>query len=109
MTAGRSLRTSLPTAGAKLTHQTSARFIGYVSNGRLGPVQRLGFARFLPRHLPVRDLQILANDVGPDEGLDELANSSPTDDRVQTVVDAFVHSDRQLFVHCQPPETRVSA
>src|SRR5437764_15424156 len=82
MTAGRSLRTSPPTAGSKWTHQTSARFIGHVSNGGLGPVQRLPFAPFLPGHLLVSSLQVLSDDVGPYERLDEAANAASTIDQV---------------------------
>src|SRR5438132_455192 len=93
MTAGRSLRTSPPTAGSKLTHQTSARFIGQISDGCFGPLQRLCFACFLPGHRFVSDLQIFTNDVGADEGLDELADAPPTDDGAQPVVDALVNSD----------------
>src|SRR5262249_12343455 len=99
MTAGRSLCTSPPTAGAKMTHQTSRRFTGHVSYSGLGPVQRLGFARFLLGHLLVRDLQVLADDVGSDEGFDKLANASATDDAVQSVVDALVNGNGQLLLH----------
>src|SRR5689334_21469936 len=99
MTAGRSLRTSRPTADSELIDKTSPRFIGHVSYGRLGLFECFGFARFLLGHLPVRNLQILAKDIGPNKGLDELANASPADDAVQPVVDAFVNSDGELLRH----------
>jgi hypothetical protein len=41
---------------SKLTHQTSPRFIGRVSNGGLSPLQRLCFACFILGHLLVSDL-----------------------------------------------------
>src|SRR3990172_2923042 len=50
MTAGRFLRISPPTEGSKLTHQTSARLIGYISNGGFSPFQCL----FLMDRAPVR-------------------------------------------------------
>src|SRR5437764_12890821 len=65
MTAGRSLRTSPPTAGSKLTHQTSARFIGHISHDGFGPREGLRFARLVRGHLPVSGLQVRANDIGP--------------------------------------------
>src|SRR5690242_18651194 len=99
MTAGRSLRTSPPTAGSKLTHQTSPRFIGHVSYGGLGPFQRFRLARLVLGHLPVRNLQVLADDVGPDEGLNELADAPPADDGVQSLVDALVNGDGELLLH----------
>src|SRR3954465_4576912 len=83
MTAGRCLRTSRPTAGSKLTHQTSPRFIGYVSHRGLGPLECLCFARFLLGHLLVSDLQVLADDVGPHQGFNEPADSPPADNGVQ--------------------------
>src|SRR5262245_24426566 len=99
MTAGRSLRTSPPTAGSKLTHQTSPRFIGDVPHGGLGPLQRLRFARLLLSHLLVGQLQVFGDDVGPHEGLDELANPPRADDRVQPLVDPLVNGDGQLLLH----------
>src|SRR5438552_946797 len=99
MTAGRSLRTSPPTAGSKLTHQTSPRFIGHVSCGGLGPFQRFRLARFVLGHLLVRNLEVLTDDIRPDEGLDKLANASPADDGVQPVVDALVNGDGELLLH----------
>ena len=68
MTAGRSLRTSPPTAGSKLTHQTLPRFIGHVSHGGLGPGERLRLARFLLGHLLVSEFQVLADDCGAAQG-----------------------------------------
>ena len=68
MTAGRSLPTSPPTSGSKLSHQTSPRFIGYVSHGGFGPLQRLRLARLLPGHLLVSEFQVLADDCGAAQG-----------------------------------------
>src|SRR5262249_389074 len=99
MAAGRSLRTSPPTAGSKLTHHTSPRFIGHVSYGGLCPFQRFRLARFVLGHLPVRNLEVFPDDVGPDEGLDKLANAPPADDGVQPVVHAFVNGDGELLLH----------
>src|SRR4051812_25521761 len=83
MTAGRSLRTSPPTAGSKLTHQTSPRFIGHIPDGGLGPVQGLALAGLVLGHLPVGDVEVLADHVRPDQGLDELADAPPPDDGVE--------------------------
>src|SRR5262249_52292218 len=99
MTAGRSLPTSPPTAGSKLTRQTSPRFIGDVSQGGLGPFHRLCRARFVLSHLLVRDLQILGDDMGPNEGLDKLANPSRTDHAVQALVDTLVDGNGQFLLH----------
>src|SRR5207253_7075230 len=82
MTAGRSLRTSPPTAGSKLTHQTLPRFIGHVPHGGLGPFQRLGLACLLLGHLLVRAFEVRANDIGAHQRLDELADAPPADDGV---------------------------
>src|SRR5262249_7292270 len=105
MTAGRSLRTSPPTAGSKLTHQTSPRFIGDIPHRGLGPLQRLRLASLVAGHLLVSDLQVLADDVRPDEGLDEPANAPPADDGVQPVVDALVKGDGQFLLHGGPHNT----
>jgi hypothetical protein len=57
-------------------------------------------ARLVLGHLLVGDLKILAQDVGPDEGLDEPADAPPPDDGVQAVADALVHGDGQPLPHC---------
>ena len=98
MTAGRCLRTSPPTAGSKLTHQTSPRFIGDVRYGAFGPFQRFGFANLFPGHLLVGCLQVFAKYMGTYERLDEPANATPTHDAVQTRVDAFVKRNGQLLL-----------
>src|SRR5262245_1329585 len=87
------------TASSKLTHQTSPRFIDSVPHGGFCPIQSLGRARLILCHLLVSDIQVLADDVGPNEGLDEFADAPPPDDGVQPVVDALVHGDGQLLVH----------
>src|SRR5262245_25306898 len=81
ITAGRSLRTSPPTAGSKFTHHTSPRFIGNVSYRALTPFQRFGFANLVTRHLSVGSLQVLGDHVRAHQFLDELANFPPADDR----------------------------
>jgi hypothetical protein len=43
------------------------KLAGYVSHGGFDPLEGLYFARFIPGHLLVRDIQILADDMGPDE------------------------------------------
>jgi hypothetical protein len=75
-----------------------------VSSSGLGPRERLRFARFLSGHVLVRDLEIPAEDIGPDEGLDELANAPPSDDGMQSVVDALVHGDGLFLLHSSLPQ-----
>jgi hypothetical protein len=73
--------------------------MGHVSDSGLSPFKRLRFARFLSSHLLVSDLQILAQDEGPYEGLDKLANTPPPDDGMEPEVDAFINSDGQFLLH----------
>src|ERR1700681_4758016 len=83
MTAGLSLRTSPPIAGSKLTHHTSARFIGDISDRCLGPGQRLGFACFVAGHRLVSRLQLVTDYVGTHERFDKLADPPPPNRGVQ--------------------------
>src|SRR5437764_6101663 len=80
ITAGRSLRTSPPTAGSKFTHQTSARFIGHVPDGALGPLQGFGFAGLVSRQFPVSRIEVFGEDVRAHQRLDEAANTTAADD-----------------------------
>src|SRR5437899_604919 len=99
MTAGRSFRTSSPTAGSKLTHHTSARFIGDISQSGLGPLQGFCLARLLSCPLLISDFQVFADHVRANKRLNELANPPPSDDGVQSLVDASVEGDGQLLLH----------
>src|SRR3989304_7617766 len=63
MTAGRFLRTSPPTDGSKLTHQTSARLIGYISNGAFSPFPCLSLARFILSHSQICCFEVLGEHV----------------------------------------------
>ena len=82
-----------------LTHQTSPRFIGYVSQRRFGPLQCFCLARFLLGHLLVSKLQVFAKNVGPHERLDELADTPPAHHAVQPSVHALVHRDGQFLLY----------
>src|SRR5262249_49338694 len=99
MTAGRSLRTSPPTAGSKFTHQTSPRFIGDVSDVGFGPLQRFGLARFFAGHLLIGNLQVFADDVRTNQRFDKLTDPPPPDDGVEPFVDALIDGDGKFLLH----------
>src|SRR5262249_32573526 len=105
MTAGRSFAVSPPTPPENLIHQTSARFIGDVSAGGLYPLQRFGLACFVFGHLLVGAVHVVAEHVGPNEPLDELADPSAANDIVQAVINSLVESDSQFLLHPEPRNT----
>ncbi len=53
---GTALANFSSTAGSKLTHHTSPRFIRTVSYGRFGPLKGLGFPAFIAAHLGISRL-----------------------------------------------------
>jgi len=81
-----------------LTHQTSPRFIGDISEGGFGPFQRFRLTRFCAGHLLVGCLQVFAKYMGTYERLDEPADATPPNDTVQARVDAFVKRNGQLLL-----------
>jgi hypothetical protein len=89
---------------SNLTHQTSPRFIGGVSERPFGPLEHLRLARFLQGHLLAGDLQVLADQVGPNKGLNELADAPLADDIVQPGLDPLFDRDRQVLLHRHLPQ-----
>src|SRR5436305_10676707 len=99
MTAGRFFLTSPPTAGSKSTHQTSPRFIRHVRDRGLGPFVSFGLAGLVSRHFPVGVPQILLDDMGTDEGLDEAADLVAADDPVKAGIDLLVDGGGGFRLH----------
>jgi len=58
-------------------------------------------AERLRRHGLIRQpkFQVLADDVGPHKGLDELAYPPPADDSVQPIVNPLINGDGQFLLH----------
>lgn len=73
MTAGPFVRTSPPTDGSKLTHQTSPRFMHHVRDGRLSPFVNFRLSSLVGTHIPIGGHEIARDDVRADQRLDEPA------------------------------------
>src|SRR5438874_11162416 len=84
MTAGRLFRVSPPMEGSKFTHHTSPRLIGYIPHGPFCPLQSVGLALLVPRHLLVRLFEVLPRDLGTDQVFDESADPAPSHHGVKT-------------------------
>src|SRR5664279_3952107 len=99
MTAGRFFLTSPPTAGSKLTHQTSPRFMCDVRDGGFCPLMSFCFASLVGPHFAIGSHEVPAENVRADQGFDEAADLMAPDDLVKTRVDLLVNRDGELLLH----------
>src|ERR1035437_8508896 len=99
ITAGRFFLTSPPTAGSKLTHQTSPRFMRDVRDGGFCPLMSFCLASLVGRHFAIGRDEVPADDMRADEGFDEAADLVAPDNLVKTRVDLFVHRDGEFLLH----------
>src|SRR5450756_2367528 len=99
MTAGRFFLTSPPTAGSKLTHQTSPRFMRDVRDGGFCPLMSFCLASLVGRHFAIGRDEVPADDMRTDERFDEAADLVAPDNLVKTRVDLFVHRDGEFLLH----------
>src|SRR5436190_22510419 len=111
MTAGRLFRVSPPMEGSKFTHHTSPRLVGYIPHGPLCPLQSLGLALLVPRHLLVRLFEVSPRYLGADQIFDESADPAPSDHGVKTLVHLLIEGYRELLLQGGPSTcgTRVAS
>src|ERR1051325_4318828 len=105
ITAGRVLRNSSPSGVSTAPHPTSprlgwsTRLIGPVADQALAPVERLGLARFLRRHIGIARLESPGRDMRPRQIVEEAADAARTDALPQSVVDVGIDRNRQFLLH----------
>jgi hypothetical protein len=97
MTAGRVFWISPPSEGSKSTHQTSARSIGLISGQisdySLGPFQGFAFPEVIRGHVPVGGFDVQRHDMGTSKLLDELTDTTATDNAVEAFVNCLTDSN----------------
>src|SRR5579871_563661 len=99
MTAGRVFRTLPPVVAAKLTRQTSPRFIEAIADKRFAPFVRFGLAGFVGRHLRIRSGQAFWQNQRPGQIFEEFPDVTLADEGVQAVIHPVVDRNGQFSGH----------